>query len=128
MNSQYPALEGLEEASRRKAELESDEGGPLRQLATVMLPIMFKEATILISSPPCEDCTRLKQILNRILGLNISLLDHSKREDPDDQNHLFSGQPSTLTQILYCHLCVLLTTSELWRMHFDHTPRTAKQH
>lgn len=62
-----------------------------------MLPIMLKEATILISSPPCEDRTRLKQILNRSLGLNISLLDRSKREDPDDQNHLFSGQPSTLT-------------------------------
>jgi hypothetical protein len=94
MNSQYPALEGLEEASRRKAELESDEGGPLRQLATVMLPIMLKEATILISSPPCEDCT---PDFEPKFGSEHFVIGPFQEEDPDDQNHLFSGQPSTLT-------------------------------
>jgi len=78
MDSEYLTIEDLKEAFRRKAELESEEGGPLRQLATAMPPIMLKQATILVSSPPCEDCTRFKKILNLSLGLNISLLNRSE--------------------------------------------------
>lgn len=58
--------------------LKPDEGGPLCQLATAMPPVMLKEAKILITSPPCEDCTRFKQILNQDLDLKISL--HQMKE------------------------------------------------
>lgn len=78
MDPQYLTTKDLVEAFRRKAELESDEGGPLRQLATAMPPVMLKQATILVSSPPCQDCTLFKDLVNLSLGLNIPLLNCSE--------------------------------------------------
>ena len=57
---------------------ELDEGGPLHRLATAKPPIMLKQATILVSSPPCDDCIRFEKTMNRHLGLSILLLNGSE--------------------------------------------------
>jgi hypothetical protein len=43
MEKEYATVELLVEAFQKKAKLESDEGGPLRDLATVMPPVVDKK-------------------------------------------------------------------------------------
>ena len=62
MKPQCSNEEELGEAFRSQAEFESDEGGSLCQLANAMPPVMLKQATILVSSSPCGDCTRFQNI------------------------------------------------------------------
>lgn len=75
---QHLTKEDLEGGTSKKAELESDnKRGPLHELATIMPPAMFKRATILVSTRPCEDCSQFSKFVNLELGLNISLLNCS---------------------------------------------------
>ncbi|KAL9617356.1 MAG: hypothetical protein Q9160_007844 [Pyrenula sp. 1 TL-2023] len=64
---------GLERTLKLETEDEEIPAGQLHDLAAVMPPVMLKKATILVSSAPCPDCTEFKNLLNRKLGLDISL-------------------------------------------------------
>lgn len=75
---QKQTKEGLEDDSSKKADFESGKKGPLLELAIIMPPAMLKRATILVSSPPCEDCSQFNKFVNLKLGLSISLLNCSE--------------------------------------------------
>ena len=55
----------------------SNEGGHLHQLANATPPIMLKKAVILINRPPCGDCVRFNEKVNKHLGLEFSLINRS---------------------------------------------------
>jgi hypothetical protein len=42
-------------------------------------PVLLKQATILVSRPPCGDCLRFIEAVNATLSLMISVLDRSER-------------------------------------------------
>ena len=42
-------------------------------------PVLLKQATILVSRPPCGDCLRFIETVNTTLGLKISVLDRSEK-------------------------------------------------
>ena len=53
---------------------ESEEGGGvLHELAANAPPVSLKQASILVSSPPCCDCTRFKEVVNAKLDWRISV-------------------------------------------------------
>lgn len=68
------AKKDIDERFSIKAGPESDKRGSLHQLATILPPVMLKKAKILVSCPPCEDCTEFTKLVNLKLGLSISLL------------------------------------------------------
>lgn len=65
--------EGLERTLTLESEEEELPKAPLHDLSTVTPPVVLKKATILVSSPPCDDCTEFLGLLNCKLGLKISL-------------------------------------------------------
>ena len=53
---------------------ESEEGGgTLHELAAMAPPASLKQASILVSSPPCGDCMRFIRFVNAKLNLRISV-------------------------------------------------------
>ena len=60
---------------------ESEEGGggdeTLHELASNAPPVSLKQASIFVSSPPCEDCTRFIEAVNAKLDLRISVQNRS---------------------------------------------------
>lgn len=64
----------IDERFSIKAGPESEKRGSLHQLVTILPPVMLKKAKILVSCPPCEDCTEFTKLVNLKLGLSISLL------------------------------------------------------
>ena len=53
---------------------ESEEGGgTLHDLAAIAPPAMLKQASILVSNPPCGDCLRFIRVVNAKLNLRISV-------------------------------------------------------
>jgi hypothetical protein len=42
-------------------------------------PVLLKQATILVSRPPCSDCLQFIEAVNKALSLMISVLDRSER-------------------------------------------------
>ena len=52
---------------------ESEEGGTLHDLAAIAPPALLKQASILVSNPPCGDCIRFIKVVNAKLNLRISV-------------------------------------------------------
>ena len=50
-----------------------EEGGTLYELAAKAPPVSLKQASIFVSSPPCDDCIRFKEVVNAKLDLRISV-------------------------------------------------------
>ena len=42
-------------------------------------PVLLKQATILVSRPPCGDCLQFIETVNKAFGLVISVLDRSEK-------------------------------------------------
>ena len=42
-------------------------------------PVLLKQATILVSRPPCGDCLQFIETVNKAFGLVISALDRSEK-------------------------------------------------
>ncbi len=59
---------------------------PLRELALDMPLILLTRAKILVSSRPCDDCETFKNLVNHILGLDITLLDRSQKRRGNRQD------------------------------------------
>ena len=52
---------------------ESEEGGKFHEFAAQAPPVSLKQASIVVSSPPCDDCIRFIQVVNAKLDLSISV-------------------------------------------------------
>ena len=50
-----------------------NESADLHELSTITPPVMLKKASILVSSPPCDDCTRFTAAVCKKLKLEIKL-------------------------------------------------------
>ena len=50
---------------------ESEKGGTLHELAAQAPPVLLKQASIFVSSPPCDDCIRFIDVVNAKLNLRI---------------------------------------------------------
>ena len=50
---------------------ESEEGGTLHELAAQAPSVSLKQASIVVSSPPCDDCIRFIRFVNAKLDLSI---------------------------------------------------------
>ncbi|KAI4285965.1 MAG: hypothetical protein L6R38_000258 [Xanthoria sp. 2 TBL-2021] len=72
LNSYYCTQSELEEATRRG---EYEEGGTLHDLAATKPPVSLKQASILVSSPPCSDCVCFTRTINAKLHLRITVHD-----------------------------------------------------
>ena len=59
---------------------EYEEGGTLHELAAKAPPASLKQADILVSSPPCIDCTCFTEIVNAKLNLRMTLQNRSLNE------------------------------------------------
>lgn len=74
LNTYYCTQNELEEANLRG---EYEEGGPLHELAAKAPPSSLKKASVLVSSPPCSDCTCFIKAVNAKLNLRIMVQDSS---------------------------------------------------
>jgi len=74
LDTYYCTQADLEEAAR---EGEYVEGGTLHELAAKAPPASLKQASILVSSPPCRDCVRFIEVVNAKLNLKITVQNHS---------------------------------------------------
>ena len=52
---------------------DESEGGTLHELAAKAPPVSLKQASIFVSSPPCDDCIRFIDVVNANLKLRISV-------------------------------------------------------
>lgn len=53
------------------------EGGTLHELAAKAPPLSLKQASILVSSPPCNDCVCFTEVINTKLNLKITVQNRS---------------------------------------------------
>ena len=56
------------------------EGGTLHELAAQVPPVLLKQASILVSSPPCGDCECFTRVVNAKLNLRITVEDRCMYE------------------------------------------------
>ncbi len=54
-----------------------EQGGTLHELAARAPPLSLKQASILVSSPPCYDCISFTNVVNTRLDLHITVEHHS---------------------------------------------------
>ena len=66
----YCTQDELEKAILRG---EYEDGGPLHELATIAPPASLKQASILVSTPPCPDCVAFTKVVNAKLKLRMTV-------------------------------------------------------